>query len=176
MRDGDKRQIEEPIARTSPGLTETMTEVAVLPSLARVLGLRYLAARMRMFLQFRIDSVRHGKSSSGSSGWMASGREWMASCASLWARRNGNQVESPTGNDLLSWEERASKYGAKAAAGVVGSETRRVTEPRSLTLAVTARGTRRMQFASLRTRVAMWGKMAAIKGAGGCSEREERRA
>jgi len=95
----------------------------------------------------------------------------MASCASLGARRKGNQGESPTGNDLLSWEERASMYGAKAAAGVVGSVTRRVTDPRSLTLVVTARG--RIQFASLRTRAAMSEKVAAIRGACGCSERQE---
>jgi len=172
VRDREKSRIEGPIVRTSPGWTETITEVAVLPSLDRVSGLRYLAERMRMFLELRIDSARHGKSSSGSSGRKASGREWMARCASLGARRKGNQGDSPTGNDLLSWEDRASKYGAKAAAGVVGLVTRRVTEPRSLTLVVTARG--RMQFASLRTRAAMSGKVAAIRGACGCSEGEER--
>jgi len=96
----------------------------------------------------------------------------MASWASLGARRKGNQGDSPTGNDLLSWLERASKYGAKAAAGVAGSVTRRVTEPRSLTLVVTARG--RTQFASLRMRAAMSGKVAAMRGACGCSEGEER--
>jgi len=68
---------------TSPGWTETMTEVAVLPTLDRVSGLRYLAARMRTFLELRTDSARQGNSSSGSSGRKASGREWMASCASL---------------------------------------------------------------------------------------------
>ena len=46
MRDREKSRIEEPIVGTSPGWTETMTEVAVLPSLDRVSGLRYLAARM----------------------------------------------------------------------------------------------------------------------------------
>jgi len=163
VRDREKSRIEEPILGTSPGWTETMTEVAVLPSLDRVSGLRYLAARMRTFLELRTDSARQGNNSSGSSGRKASGREWMASCASLGARRKGNQGESPTGNDLLSWEERASKYGAKAAAGVVGSVTSRVTEPRSLTLVVTARGS--IQFASLRTRAAMSGKVAAIRGA-----------
>ena len=56
-----------------------MTEVAVLPSLDRVSVLRYLAARMRMFWEVRIDSARHGKSSSGSSGRKVSRREWMAS-------------------------------------------------------------------------------------------------
>jgi len=115
-----------------------------------------------MFLELRIDSARHGKSSSGSSGRKASGREWIASCHSLGARRKGNQGESPTGNDLLSWLERASKYGAKAAAGVAGSVTRRVTDPRSLTLVVTVRG--RIQFASLSTWAAMSGKEAAIRG------------
>jgi len=103
-----------------------------------------------MFLELRIDSARHGKSSSGSSGRKASGSEWIASCVSLGARRKGNQGDSPTGKDLLSWQERASKDGAKAVAGVAGSVTRRVTDPRSLTLVVTARG--RIQFASLRTR------------------------
>ena len=98
----------------------------------------------------------------------------MASWASLGARRKGNQGDSPTGKDLsrLSWVERASKYGAKAAAGVAGSVTRRVTEPRSLTLVVTARG--RTHLASLRTRPALSGKVAAIRGACGCSEGEER--
>jgi len=87
----------------------------------------------------------------------------MASCAWLGARRQGSQRESPTGNDLWSWEERASKYGAKAAAGVEGSVTSRVTDPRSLTLVVTARG--RILFASLRIRAAMSGKVPAIKAA-----------
>jgi len=157
---------------TSPGWTETMTEVADLPSLDCALGLRYLVDRMPMFLELRIDSARHGKSSSASSGRKAIGREWMASWASLGARRKGNQGDSPTGNDLLSWLERASKYGAKAAAGVAGSVTRRVTDPRSLTLVVTARG--RTHLASLRTRPALSGKVAAIRGACGCSEGEER--
>jgi len=147
----------------SPGWTETMTEVAVLPSLEGISGLRYLAARMGMFLELRIDSARQVKSSSGSSGRKAGGREWMASCASLGARRKGNQGASPTGNHLLSWQDRASKYGAKAAAGVAGLVTRRVTEPRSLTVVVSARG--RIQFACLRTRAAMSGKVAAMRGA-----------
>jgi len=102
VRDREKSRIEEPIVSTSPGWTETITEVAVLTSLNCTLGLRYLAARMRMFLELRSDSARHGKSSSGSSGRKASGREWMARCASLGARRKGNQGDSPTGNDLLS--------------------------------------------------------------------------
>ena len=138
---------------TSPGWTETLTEVADLPSLECALGLTYLAARMRTFFELRINSARHGKRSSGSSGRNAIVREWMASCASLGARRKGSPGASPTGEDLLSWLERASKYGAKAAAGVAGSVTRSVTDPRSLTLVVTARG--RAQFASLRTRAAM---------------------
>jgi len=73
---------------------------------------------------------------------------------------------------LLSWEERGSKYGEKAAAGVAGSETSRVTDPRSLTLVVTARG--RIQLASLRTRAAMSRKVAAIRDACWGSEGEER--
>ena len=164
--------MEEPIVEASPGSTETMTEVADLPSLDRASGLRFLAARMRMSLELRIDSARQGKSSSGSSGRKAMGSEWMASWGSLGARRKGNQGESPSGNDLLSWAERASKYGAKAAAGVVGSVTRRVTDPRSLTLVVTASGS--IQLASLRTRAAMSGKVAAIRDACWCSEGEER--
>ena len=79
VRDREQGLIEEPIVRTSPGWTETMTEVAVLPSLDRVSGLRYLAERMRMFWKVRIDSARHGKSFSGSSGRKVSRREWMAS-------------------------------------------------------------------------------------------------
>jgi len=59
-----------------------------------------------------------------------------------------------------------------AAGGVAGSVTRRVTDPRSLTLVVNARG--RTQFASLRTRAGMSGKVAAIRGACACSEVEER--
>jgi len=101
--------MEEPIVWTSPGWTETTTEVAVLPSLELASGLRNLAARMRTSLELRIDSARHGKSAPGSSGRKAMGREWMASWVSLGARRKGSQGESPTGNDLLSWEERASK-------------------------------------------------------------------
>jgi len=49
-----------------------------------------LAARMRMFVELRIDSARQGKSSSASCGRKASGREWMASCASLGARQKGS--------------------------------------------------------------------------------------
>ena len=46
---------------------------------------------------------------------------------------------------------------------MAGSVTSRVTDPRSLTLVVTARG--RAQFASLRTRAAISGKVAAIREA-----------
>jgi len=73
--DREKRRIEDPIAGTSHGWTETITEVAVSPSLDCALGLRYLAARMSMFLELRSDSARHGKSSSGSSGRKVMGRE-----------------------------------------------------------------------------------------------------
>jgi len=62
-------------------------------------------------------------------------------------------------------------YGEKAAAGVAGSVTRRVTDLRALTLVVTAMG--RTQFASLRTWAAMSGKVAAMRAACGCSEGEE---
>ena len=86
-----------------------MTDVPDLPSLDCVLGLRYLAARMRMFLELRIDSARQGKRSLGSSGRKAIRREWMASRASLGARRKGNQGESPTRKDLLSWPASRSK-------------------------------------------------------------------
>jgi len=43
VRDREKRRIEEPIGSTSPGWTETMMEVAVLPSLDCASGLGYLA-------------------------------------------------------------------------------------------------------------------------------------
>jgi len=101
--------MEEPIPGASPRWIETMTEVADLPTLDCESGLRYLAARMRMFLELRIDCARQGKSSSGSSRRKAMGREWMASWVSLGARRKGSLGDSPTGNDLLSWAERASK-------------------------------------------------------------------
>ena len=71
----ENKRIEEPIAGTSPGWTETMTEVAVLPTLDSAFGLSYLAARIRMSFELRIDSARQGKSSSGSSGRKAMGRE-----------------------------------------------------------------------------------------------------
>jgi len=71
----EKSRIEEAIVGTSPGWTETMTEVADLPSLDCALGLRYLVERMRIFFELRMDSARHGKSSSGSSGRKAIGRE-----------------------------------------------------------------------------------------------------
>jgi len=109
VREREKGLMEEPIAWTSPGWTETTTEVAVWPSLERASGLRNLAAWMRMSLELRIDSARHRKIALKSSGRKARGREWMASWVSLGARRKGNQAESPTGNDLWSWEERASK-------------------------------------------------------------------
>ena len=134
-------------------------------------GVEISGVRIRMFLESRIDSSRLGKSSSGSLGRQASGREWMARCASLGVRRKGNQGDSPTGNDLLSWQESASKYGAKTAAGVAGSVTRSVRDPWSLTLVVTARG--RMQFTSLRTRTAISGQVAAIRSPCGYSVGEE---
>ena len=71
----ENRWIEEPIAGTSPGWTETMTEVADFPSLDCALGLRYLAARIPMSLELRMDSARPGKSSSGSCGRNTMGRE-----------------------------------------------------------------------------------------------------
>jgi len=62
-----------------------------------------------MFLELRIDSARHRKSSFRSSGRKAIRREWMSSWASLGARRMGNKGESPTGKALLSWRASASK-------------------------------------------------------------------
>jgi len=156
------------MVRTSPGYTDTTTEVAVLPDRVSGLWLRYLAARMRTLLELKMESARLGKSSSGTWGRKAIGREWMVSWNSLGARRKGNKGESPTGNDLLSGVVRVSKYGAKAAAGVEGLETRRVTKPLSLTLVVTARG--RVQFASRRRRATMSGKVTAIREACSCSE------
>jgi len=62
-----------------------------------------------MFLELRIDCARQGKTTLGSSGRKALGRESLASWASLGARRKGNQGESPTRKDLLSWPLSASK-------------------------------------------------------------------
>ena len=73
----EKRRIEESIAGRSPVWTERITEVAVLPPPDWALGLRYLAARMRMSLELRIDSARQGKSSFGSSERKAMGSKWM---------------------------------------------------------------------------------------------------
>jgi len=70
-----------------------------------------------MFFTFRIEMARMGKSSSGSSGKQASGKEWIASWTSLIARRKGNQGAYPTGNERLRWVVWACKYGAKVAAG-----------------------------------------------------------
>jgi len=64
---------------TSPGWTETIMEVADLPSPDCAFGLRCLADSMRMFFELRIDFARHGKSSSGTSGRKAIGRASMAS-------------------------------------------------------------------------------------------------
>jgi len=82
----EKSLLEDRIAGTSPGCEETTTEVAALPSFDCAFGLRYLAGRMRMSLELRINSARQGKSSSGSSGSKAMRREWIASWASLGAR------------------------------------------------------------------------------------------
>jgi len=74
----------------------------------------------------------------------------------------------------LSWLVRTSKYGANAVPKVVESETRRVTDPLWLTLAIMARGT--VQFASLKMRAGMLGNMAAIRRASGYLVGEEPRA
>ena len=55
------------------------------------------------------------------------------------------------------------KVRCEGGSGGGRSVTRRVTDPRSLTLVMTGRG--RIQFASLRTRAAMSGKVAAIRAA-----------
>jgi len=47
----EKSLMEVPIMGTSPGLTETMTEVAILPALDSGLGLRNLAARIWTFFE-----------------------------------------------------------------------------------------------------------------------------
>lgn len=52
--------IEDPIVGTSQGWRDTMTDVADLPSLDCVFRLGYLAARMRILLELRIQSARHG--------------------------------------------------------------------------------------------------------------------
>jgi len=96
----------------------------------------------------------------------------MASWTTLEARRKGNQGESPMGKKRLSCVVSASKYGAKAGAGVVVSVIRRVMDPLSLILVVTARG--RVQFACPRMQAAMSGNVAAIRGAWSCLYGEER--
>lgn len=148
-----------------------MNEVADLPALDSEFRLRYLAERIRIFFKLGIETARLGKSSSGSSERKASGKEWIASWTLLGARRKGNQEESPTVNERLRWVVRASKYRVKVAARIVVSEIRSVTDPLSLTLAVTARG--RVQLAFLRTRVAMSEKVAAIRRDSVCSVGEE---
>jgi len=67
--------MEVPIRRTSPGLTKTITEVADLPALDSGFALRNLAERICTFFELRIESAMLGKSSSGSPGRKASGRE-----------------------------------------------------------------------------------------------------
>lgn len=101
------------------------------------------------------------KSSSGLAGRNESGREWITIWISLGAGWKGTQGESLTGKEQLSWVLKASMEGVKAAAGVVWWETRRVTDPLSLALGVTARG--RVQFASLSTRAAMSDTVAGIR-------------
>jgi len=96
----------------------------------------------------------------------------MVSWTSLEARRKGNQGESPMGKERLSCVVSTSKYGAKAAAGVVVSVISRVTDPLSLIFVVTARG--RVQFASPWMHAAMSGNVAAIRGAWSCLYGEER--
>lgn len=131
-----------------------------------------LAERICTFFALRMESRRLGKSSSGSPGRKASGREWIANWTWLGARRKGIQGESAIGKEQLSWAVRASKYGGKAAVGVVGLERRRLNEPRSVTLAGTARA--RVQFPSLRTRAAMSRKVAVIRKDSQCSVGGER--
>ena len=65
-RDPEYSLMEDPIGGTYPRCTDTTTKVAVLPDLDSVLGLRYLAARMRTVGELKIESARLGKSSSGS--------------------------------------------------------------------------------------------------------------
>jgi len=68
-----------PIVLTSPGLTETITEVADLPALDSGSVLRKLAERIGTFFELCIESARLGNSASGSPWRNASGREWIAS-------------------------------------------------------------------------------------------------
>ena len=60
---------------TSPGLTETTTEVAFLDSLESRSLLRYLAERIVFSFAFSMDCLRQGYSWSSSSGRTAQGIE-----------------------------------------------------------------------------------------------------
>jgi len=70
-------------------LTETITEIADLPALDTWLGLTNLAERIWTFFELSIESARLGNSSSGSPGRNASGRQWIASRASLGGEAKG---------------------------------------------------------------------------------------
>ena len=73
--DSEKSLIEYPMTGTSPGLTKTITDVADLLALDSEFGLRYLAERISTFFVLRMETARLGKSSSGSSGRKASGKD-----------------------------------------------------------------------------------------------------
>jgi len=64
----EKSLMDEPIVGTSPGLTETITELADFRELDSGFGLRNLTERICMFFELKIESLRLGKSFSGSPG------------------------------------------------------------------------------------------------------------
>jgi len=63
-----------------------MIEVAVLPTVDCASGVRYLVARIQMFLELRIHAARKGESLFGSSMRKVMGKEWMTNGTSLGAR------------------------------------------------------------------------------------------
>jgi hypothetical protein len=89
----------------------TTTEVASFPSLDAEFGLRKRADVMETPLAFWIEGSRVSKRASCVGGSEARGTEWIANCPSLGGSLKVPQGDSPTGNDWLSLEARASKYG-----------------------------------------------------------------
>jgi len=74
----EKSLMEVPIVGMSPGLPETMTEVADLPALNLGLVLRNLPERIWTFFTLSIESARLGNSSSASPRRKACGRVGIA--------------------------------------------------------------------------------------------------
>jgi len=125
-------------------------------------------------LELRIDFTRQGKSSFGSPGRIlkeGDGERVDGKLGLVGGEAEGQPGRVSHREKLVELGGKGIKVGCKDGSGVAGSVTRRVTDPRSLTLVVTARGT--ILFASLRTRAARSGKVAAIRDACKCSEGEE---